>query len=170
MYICSNCNSQMSDEKNFCEECGNPIAKNALSNSSNKESHRVTDKEDSSNLVLRTWKPWRWLFTEQYGELHIVKNNFSWNLYPAWRHPAIKVISQIFSYGFHVLGYLNTKGFSPIHNVNAVALFSPQWIKWHFSFFVINSGGFIGIYPVPAEDLERAKAFKQSLKLLSNNK
>jgi len=168
MNTCSNCQSIMSADKNFCDECGTPIQK-AVQTSAKIESEVSEEERDSSaSLTLRTWKPWRWLFTEKYGELEILDGNFKWNLYPAWKYPAIKIIAQVFSYGFHVLGYLTHNGFSPIKNVNAIALVSPQWIKWRFTFFIVNSGGFIGVYPIPADDLSKAKAFKQALQSASS--
>ena len=164
MKNCTSCNSVTSDEKMFCEECGKAFEVAAPIQVEPMKQQPPVDPVASNALTLRTWKPWRWLFTEKYGELAISDGNFSWNLFPSWRHPAIKIVSQVFSYGFHILGYLNNNGFSPIKNVNAIFLVSPQWIKWRFTFLIINSGGFVGLYPVPEEDLEKAKAFKQSLR------
>lgn len=168
MKTCSNCKSVMSEDKMFCEECGSQFEKEAPASKVAVKVAAEKISTPSNELVLRTWKPWRWLFTEVYGELTISEGNFAWKLYPAFKHRAVKIIFQIFSYGFHVLGYFAHTGFSPINNVNAIALVSPQWIKWRFTFFIVNSGGFIGIYPIPAEDLEKARAFKQALRKASS--
>lgn len=170
MKTCSNCKTELSDDKSFCDECGTPIAKEpeAPNIVSDKKSEKLNSASDT--LELRTWKPWRWLFTECYGSLKISDGNFIWDLYPSWKHPIVKIIFQIFSWGFHVLGYLTHSGFSPINNMNAIAIVSPQWIKWRFSFLIVNSGGFIGLYPIPGEDLEKAKSFRQALRAVSNKK
>lgn len=170
MQTCSKCKAELSDDKSFCDECGTPIAKVTETPKAAQEIKTERNQSASDELVLRTWKPWRWLFTENYGSLKISEGNFIWDLYPSWKHPAVKIIFQIFSYGFHVLGYLTHSGFSPINNVNAIAIVSPQWIKWRFSFLIVNSGGFIGLYPIPEEDLEKAKSFRQALRMASNKK
>lgn len=168
MKKCSKCQSTMSDDKKFCDECGSPIPEETTAPKVNSEKTYNNKQTDSNVLVLRTWKPWRWLFTEKYGEVAIASETFTWDLYPTWRHRAFKIIVQIFSYGFNPLSYLTNNGHSPIKNVNMIALISPQWIKWRYTFFIINSGGFVGVYPIPAEDLDKARAFKELLRSKSN--
>lgn len=161
---CNACQSEISARLRFCDSCGTKVEKQEQS-----VLHDVTDSSlpisasanANSNLTLKVWKPFRWLVSVDYGEISLVQDHLVFNITTTWKSKILKILFQIFYFGFDLASILRFKSTNQLRNISAISIFKPTWIKWKVPFLVVRSPGFIGIFGVATETLDAVSEFVQ---------
>jgi len=120
-------------------------------------------------VTLLTWKPFRWLFTEEYGKLTLTNDHLKYDIFVKFTHRAVRIIFLIFSLGFNTLAPVQGIGRTQLKNVTVTEIRRIQWLKWSGRFLFIRSANFFGLYAYSAEQAKEVAEFAEMLTIASVN-
>jgi hypothetical protein len=153
--ICKKCNTRQSKSAKFCRICGTRF-EIVLSNES-------FDSLNSNTLVLRMWKPLRWLFSREYCSLTLNQDHLLHDNFLSYRFKGFQIIAMVFSFGFNPIAILQGKGSCQLKSLTLVESRRIQWLGWSCQFLFIRAAGHIGIYLYPKEQKADVQSFMQAI-------
>lgn len=164
--ICQVCDQPFKRGNQYCEKCGSRRpANDVVQQPQVAVQLDVASNESSSRAdqVLRTWKPFRWLFCTEYGRLSISGDHLVYEIKVKYSHKSLQLLFMIMAFGFNWLALFQGRGLNQLKNVTVVETRRIQWLSWTGKFLLIRSANFFGIYPYAGEQSLEVEQFVRNL-------